>query len=50
MTQAARRGKPSARQLVDLLALPYRELIDRDAERAARWLSPGAKSAANLAG
>lgn len=30
---------PTARQLVDLLAVPYGEVIQRDPERASRWLA-----------
>ncbi|WP_116202647.1 TetR/AcrR family transcriptional regulator [Amycolatopsis circi] len=36
---AAADRPPTARQLIDLLTTPYRELIDRDAERAAQWLA-----------
>ncbi|MGW3472422.1 TetR family transcriptional regulator [Saccharopolyspora sp. NPDC000995] len=36
---AAEEAVPTARQLVDLLAVPYRELIERDAVRASRWLA-----------
>lgn len=36
---AAADRPPSARQLVDLLTTPYRELVERDAERAAQWLA-----------
>lgn len=36
---AAEDTAPTARQLVDLLAIPYRELIQRDADRAAQWLA-----------
>lgn len=36
---AAADHPPSARDLVELLTTPYRELVERDAERAARWLS-----------
>ncbi|WP_051362622.1 TetR/AcrR family transcriptional regulator [Amycolatopsis thermoflava] len=36
---AARETVPTARDLVGLLTIPYRELIERDPERAARWLA-----------
>lgn len=36
---AAATDTPTARQLVDLLAVPYREFIQRDGDRAAQWLA-----------
>ena len=34
-----RHHTPTARELIDLLAIPYRELLERDPVRGARWLA-----------